>query len=489
MMRPRRARDRGWQSMSETGKATAWLVSKSGPYAGKRHLLGGAKTAIGRDPKSDLVIDGEAASVVSSRHAEILTLAGGYRLRDLNSTNGTYVDGKRVGECELRNGTLIRLGPSGPEFTFEVTEAQETELDKTMISPLLRSQEHATAKPPATDSEEERMLAEAIEKARRAREAGRLNQTMMIMREVMGAAVGRSRRKHRRIILLLIVMLVAVSAFAVWRTLDLRHQKSSIDEQIQAIEAKLEKGGLGTAEIEKLIAKLNSYQQQASRLQDSLFYRFGVEGREEAFTEREIRFLMKEFGAEQYSIPPEFTEQVQRYVIRYRTLDRDHVSRMLGGRRQEIRQMQEIFRKENLPPDLVYMVLVESRFADQSTSQKGAAGLWQFMPSTARAFGMKVDSGVDERRDLVKSTKAAARYIRNLILEFGSGSSVMLALAAYNAGPATVKRAVRKIRDPIKQRNFWYLYRIRALPVETRQYVPKIIAAIIVGRNLDKFGF
>jgi len=475
--------------MGETERVRAWLVAESGAYAGKRYLLGSTKTLVGRDPKSDIVIDGEGASVVSSRHAEILAVAGGYRLRDLNSTNGTYGDGKRVGECELRNGASIRLGPAGPEFSFELTEPRETELDKTIISPLHRSREQPMARPPATGSEEERLLAEAVEKARRVRKAGGLNQTMMIMREAMGAAVGRSRRKHRRIIFSLIVLLVAVSAFAMWRILDLRRQKSSIDQQIQAIEAKLEKGGLKTAEIEQLIEKLNGYQQQASRLQDSLFYRFGVEGREEAFIEREIRFLLKEFGAEQYSIPPEFTEQVQRYVIRYRTLDREHVSRMLGERRREIRQMQEIFRKENLPPDLVYMVLVESRFIEQSTSRKGAAGLWQFMPSTARAFGMKVDSGVDERQDLVKSTKAAARYIRNLILEFGAGSSVMLALAAYNAGPATVKRAVRKVRDPIKQRNFWYLYRTRALPVETRQYVPKIIAAIIVGRNLDKFGF
>jgi membrane-bound lytic murein transglycosylase D len=102
---------------------------------------------------------------------------------------------------------------------------------------------------------------------------------------------------------------------------------------------------------------------------------------------------------------------------------------------------------------------------------------------------LRVDAVVDERTDLRRSTAAAGRYIRELILEFGAGSSVMLALAAYNTGPARVKRAIQRVEDPIRQRDFWYLYRVRALPIETRQYVPKIVAAIIVGRNPERFGF
>jgi membrane-bound lytic murein transglycosylase D len=101
-----------------------------------------------------------------------------------------------------------------------------------------------------------------------------------------------------------------------------------------------------------------------------------------------------------------------------------------------------------------------------------------------------VDGQVDERKDLVKSTRATCKYLRDLILDFGTGSSVMLALAAYNSGTSTVKQAVsRTVRDPIKQRNFWYLYRTRALPRETREYVPKVFAAILIGRNPQHFGF
>jgi membrane-bound lytic murein transglycosylase D len=97
---------------------------------------------------------------------------------------------------------------------------------------------------------------------------------------------------------------------------------------------------------------------------------------------------------------------------------------------------------------------------------------------------------VDERHDLQKSTRAGCRYLRKLILDFGAGSSVMLVLAAYNLGPTKVKQAVMKaVQDPIKQRNFWYLYRARLLPSETREYVPKVFAAIILSRNPERFGF
>jgi len=151
--------------------------------------------------------------------------------------------------------------------------------------------------------------------------------------------------------------------------------------------------------------------------------------------------------------------------------------------------MRQIFEQSNLPPDLAYIVLVESALSGDSESSAGAVGLWQFTPATARAYGLKVTDHVDERLNASKSTRAACQYIRDLILDFGSGSSVMLALAAYNLGPARVRTAVRHVDDPIKQRSFWYLYRVRAIPPETREYVPKVIAAMIIARHPERYGF
>jgi membrane-bound lytic murein transglycosylase D len=309
------------------------------------------------------------------------------------------------------------------------------------------------------------------------------------MREMLGSAVRRSRKNLKAVIGALAVTLVAIIALGTWKIRTLQQEKIDIDQQILGVEAMLQEDGQSPEELEQLIARIEEYQARARELQDSVLYQLSSGGKQDAFIQAEIKTLMRDFGAETYSIPPEFTEQVQRFIEQFQERDRRNVERALGRSRADLEVMRTVFQERNLPPDLAYIVIVESAFHPQSVSTAGAAGHWQFTAETARAYGMRVDEKVDERLDLRKSTQAASRYIRDLILEFGAGTSVMLALAAYNHGPTAVRRVIRKVDDPIKQRNFWYLYRARALPVETRQYVPKIIAAIIIGRNPERFGF
>ncbi len=234
---------------------------------------------------------------------------------------------------------------------------------------------------------------------------------------------------------------------------------------------------------------------QIGRLIDRLIYRpfrpgdAGVREGSEAALRQKIILLMKEFGAEEYTVPSDFITEVDRHIREYQTNDHDIMARALLDDRQIMERMRRILRDENLPEDLAYMALVESELVQSSESVNGAVGFWQFTEETAREYGMKVNDSGDDRLDLEKSTEAAGRYIRDLILDFGSGSSVMLAMAAYNSGPEKVRRAVRSVKDPIKQRNFWYLYQTKALPSETRDYVPKVFAAILIGRAPAEFGF
>ncbi len=165
------------------------------------------------------------------------------------------------------------------------------------------------------------------------------------------------------------------------------------------------------------------------------------------------------------------------------------MARALGEAEPEIGRIGDVLERNHLPRDFAYMVLVESAMRPADTSAAGGAGLWQLTPATARGLGLRVNAEVDQRLDLDQSTEAASRYIRSLILDFGAGSSVMLALAAYDVGPTRVKQAIRHVTDPIRQRDFWYLYRTHALPEETREYVPKVVAAMIIGRQPARYGF
>ena len=131
--------------------------------------------------------------------------------------------------------------------------------------------------------------------------------------------------------------------------------------------------------------------------------------------------------------------------------------------------IEPILREEGVPPGLIAVVLVESGGEPTALSPKGARGLWQFMPATARHYGLIVGSGTDERLDVQKSTRAAARYLRDLYQRFGDWP---LALAAYNAGEDAVDTASKKARSAEFARvNSW-------LPLETREYVPAVLSAM-----------
>lgn len=468
--------------MDELLQPGASLLCVAGEQAGMRFMLRSTPTRIGRDRRCDMIFEGEEAGVVSSVHAEIYLEAGSWRIRDLGSTNGTLVGGVRIEDVALQPGTRLRFGTSGPEFIFEIS-AETTDLDRTLVAPATTARGGDRAPDPNDQ------LAEAVRKARRLRSSGAHGHTMVLMRKAFQSALRDSHRRWRLVVISLVATIILIGGLSLWRIRTLGLASSDIDQQILRIQDDLERGDLDDAEIQALVERLDDYQSQAIRIQDSLFYRFGLEGRERAFVERELNALLTEFGAEQFSVPPEFADQVRRFVDRYRTTDRTGIESTVGRYRADFARMREIFTEHNLPPDLVYMVLVESAFDQESRSAIGAAGLWQFTYTTARAYGLQIDGEVDERHDLEKSTQAASRYLRELILEFGSGSSVMLALAAYNSGPQRVRQAVRRVEDPIEQRNFWYLHRERALPLETRQFVPKILAAIIIGRNLERFGF
>lgn len=150
-----------------------------------------------------------------------------------------------------------------------------------------------------------------------------------------------------------------------------------------------------------------------------------------------------------------------------------------GGRYQEM--IESILKEEGVPQDLIYLAQAESGFHPTAVSRVGARGIWQFMGSRAKAYGLQHNSWVDDRQDPEKSTRAAAHHLRDLYNQFGDW---YLAMAAYNSGPGTVQQAVKRTGYA----DFWELYNRNVLPKETRNYVPIILAMTIMAKNPAQYG-
>jgi membrane-bound lytic murein transglycosylase D len=153
--------------------------------------------------------------------------------------------------------------------------------------------------------------------------------------------------------------------------------------------------------------------------------------------------------------------------------------------------IRERLQRENLPGDVVYLALIESGFSNTATSRAKAVGMWQFMKGTARGYQLRVDSWVDERRDPFRATDAAARHLRDLNRRFGS---FYLAAAAYNAGSGKVSRGLVRLPDEESDSinsdaTFFRLYDTKWLRRETKDYVPKLIAAAMIAKQPRRYGF
>ncbi|HKE28166.1 MAG TPA: transglycosylase SLT domain-containing protein [Bryobacteraceae bacterium] len=476
------------QQTAAGSQAQTWLLCRSGVLEGTRFPLRDGTTRVGRAPDNDAVIGGAESSTVSLYHAEIRPEDGSWRVRDLNSTNGTWLNGERITEADCSPPAVIQFGNPGAQFMLEREEASPAQLDRTVE--ISRPAEESPPQHSAFRlAAAEELLASAVMRARRLRAYGACGETMSIMRGVIEQALQQSRRRFRIVGYSLAAALVLVSSLAIWKIAALNREKHAIDTHIRQLEAQLQKANEGT-DFDRLLSQLGDYQNQAESLQRNLLYRLGGAPQDGDAVTRELRLLMAEFGAEVYSIPPDFSERVNHYIQQDEGPDRPNFAHALHEAGGEIQTIRRILQEEHLPADLAYIPMVESALMHDTASAAGAAGPWQLTKPTAKAYGLRVDGPEDERKDLVKSTRAICKYLRDLILDFGAGSSVMLALAAYDGGTTKVKQAVsRTVKDPIKQRNFWYLYRTRALPLETREYVPKVFAAILIGRNPQQFGF
>lgn len=180
-------------------------------------------------------------------------------------------------------------------------------------------------------------------------------------------------------------------------------------------------------------------------------------------------------------LPLMMTDQVAGYINFYSNRGRGVLERALARSGRYDEMIRRVLKQEGVPQDLIYLAQAESGFHPLAVSRVGARGMWQFMGSRAKGYGLQRNFWVDERQDPEKATRAAARHLKDLYAQFGDW---YLAMAAYNSGPGRVQSAVKRTGYA----DFWELYRRNVLPKETRNYVPIILAVTIMAKNPEQYG-
>lgn len=183
-----------------------------------------------------------------------------------------------------------------------------------------------------------------------------------------------------------------------------------------------------------------------------------------------------------FDLPVTYNKKVSKWISYFQGNGQKWFRTWLERSYRFMPTIQNDLKRAGLPLDLAYMVMIESGFAPNATSTSDAVGPWQFIEPTGSRYGLKKYWWLDERRDLNKSTTAAIRYLTDLYEEFGSW---YLVAASYNMGENGLRRQIKKHGT----KDYWTLIKLQALPVETQEYVPKILAAMLIAKAPNLYGF
>jgi len=183
-----------------------------------------------------------------------------------------------------------------------------------------------------------------------------------------------------------------------------------------------------------------------------------------------------------FDLPVTYNKKVSNWIAYYQGRGNKWFREWLQRSYKYMPLIQSELRKNGLPADLAYMVMIESGFSPNATSTADAVGPWQFITPTGARYGLSHTWWLDERRDLKKSTGAAIHYLKDLYAEFGSW---YLVAASYNMGENGLRRQIQRYGT----KDYWTLIKLKALPAETQEYVPKILAAMLISKAPNLYGF
>ncbi|MDB5048126.1 MAG: hypothetical protein JWO30_1197 [Fibrobacteres bacterium] len=541
--------------------ADYFLQIISGVQVGRKIRIANG-VSLGRNPENTVCFSGPDGTLVSGKHAVIEVRGDVLMLRDLGSTNGTFINGTQIAEHALNTDEVISLGVSGPKMRLVERSASAT--DSTTMKPVgnpalgvssseprqlrtefegKRSPGKSAAPPgffkpkgkvPAKGSpkgqgdgfggggddenagnytmglaqrlkddeaghDELKDLIKDKGRAERMVKSGALSKRDAMM--IHSAASMHSSQKKRALIILGSVSLVAfiIVSVLLYQNMGYRgklKQQETLLSNVHNLESQITSTP-ATAEDEHekavLVAKLRAAERQLMSVRSNLKSSDIINTYKNPLG-REIHTILEGFGKRDYIVPDIFIKQVEKHIYTFtKTSTRNIMDRSFANSQKYKYIIEAELTRQGMPLAFYYLAMHESLLDSNIISHAGARGLWQFMPQTARDYGLKVPEGwenlpseSDQRTNPQLSTQAGVKYVKTLYAEFGD---VALAMAAYNAGEGRIRKALRSIDDPINNRDFWYIYRLGTLADETNEYVPKIIATMIIDKNRARYGF
>jgi len=437
---------------------------------------------------------GEACQVllnqneISRQHLYCDFQHGQWWVHDLNSRSGTYVNGEPLRNAPINEPLQLQLGRDGLVLTLSL-QTDPAAACSQPSTPLIRRANPAqlhrqTQLQPLSLASLKRATAIAARKQTLRYRSGFL--LLLLLLGVATAVAVHHYANTRKLGGL------AVDMFYAMKTLELQvvNLQSAVFDNFSELSGLY--GGPIAVQREQLEDLQKQYAEYIAQLEKTKLLR--------SDKDRLILHVARQLGESDANAPAEFVTEVKRYIKKWQST---------GRLRRAIARLQandyatvivQALKQHNLPAQFLYLPLQESNFRSEAvgpqTRYGHAKGMWQFIPQTASRYGLSIGPQVeqavfdaaDERHDFVKSTQAAARYLRD-IYRTDAQASGLLVMAAYNWGEGNIKRLLEQMPANPRQRNFWQLLKYYKIPQQTYDYVFYIVAAAVIGENPRLFGF
>jgi membrane-bound lytic murein transglycosylase D len=429
-----------------------------------------SRITIGRGIENNIVVGRVPDSTVSVHHAVITGHSGEWELEDLQSSNGTFVNGELIQKGKLHDGDRVKLGSGGPEFEFKSSQAQgkQNKGSSSESERLLRKLERASKGGKA--GEETMVMLQAAQKYYKRRRWPLLIVSGIILAVALTTGYLYYREKQRN---------AALSQFYNWRKIEAQFVQNLDEMTPDEIARKTSEREKAERDYEKFLDKLGVYKGKTP-------------------VQKAIMRLARRLGETDLEMPSDFYQETMNYVDIWRrsSILKDALDR---ARRRNLPQIiGTALKMHGLPRELFFLPLQESGYDNRAVGQPTrfgiAKGLWQMIPPTAEGFHLKIGplkdkreyDPDDERHNELRSTEAAVRYLAD-IFSTKAAASGLLAIASYNYGETRVIRKLDTLPNDPRQRNFWNFHNNGWLPDETRKYVMKIFSAALICENPELF--